>query len=211
MGMIQPNQGSNPPFSATLHTPLPQSQALPGLSQLYKDFSSLYTPMDRSITGLESISSIPQNFLYGNNSNIPLTTDYQYSYYGQNQERLMDLKSYAVKENMLIFGGAEASSSSDGSCSQTSHGKVVKQEEMGFVQGLVSTNRFEEYQKFILDYGNINGDNNGGPFLDQKPNGILGNSELQYDIEEVKQLISTSNGLLNDENKTQETGMYQYY
>ncbi|CAA2982799.1 Hypothetical predicted protein [Olea europaea subsp. europaea] len=124
----------------------------------------------------------------------------------------MDLKSYPVKENMLVFGGAEAScSSSDGSCSQISRGKTVKQE-LGCLQGLVSNNGFRENQKFILDYGHINGDNNGDPFLtftDQKSTGILGNSQLQYDIEEVKQMISIGNGLL-DENKTQEKRMYQY-
>ncbi|KAL2511216.1 transcription factor RAX2-like [Abeliophyllum distichum] len=209
MGMMHSNQGNTPPFSATPHT---QSQALPSLSQLYKDFSSFYTPMIKSLTGHESISH-PQNFLYNyNNNNIPPTINYQYSSYEQNQECLMDLKCYSVKENMLAFGCTEAScSSSDGSCNQISGGKIVKQEEMGCLQGLVPNNGFEENQKFILDYGNINGD----PFLtftDQKPNGILGNSsQLHYDIEEVKQLISIGNGLINDENKTQEKGMYQYY
>ncbi|PIN03557.1 hypothetical protein CDL12_23928 [Handroanthus impetiginosus] len=63
-------------------------------------------------------------------------------------------------------------------------------------------------------FGNmINGaDPMNSLFLDQKANGVMANSQLQYDLEEVKQLISTTgnNFLFNDENKTHERGMYYY-
>ncbi|KAI3461390.1 hypothetical protein Pfo_018053 [Paulownia fortunei] len=217
MGMIPSNQGKfSQPFSGTIQ---PQSQPLSSLSQLYSDYNSFYFQAAKSLTAVESISA-PQNFLSCNSDNFSLSTS-QYSYYQQNQEGLVDLQYYPVKDNnMLIFGGNEAScSSSDGSCSQISHGKDhVKQEEMGCLQGFTS-NGFEENQKFMLHYGNFHGDPLSA-FLDQKPNGILENSQLQCDLEEVKQLISTGNGsnnnncnsfMLNDENKTHERGMYYYY
>lgn len=107
--------------------------------------------------------------------------------------------------------GSEGStcSSSDGSCTQISYGREVKQEEMGF-QSYIS-NGLEENQKFMLNYGSnsIGGQN--------VANGYFGEIPLDYGIEDVKQLISNStncsNSLLNniDENKTQEKVTYFYY
>ncbi|KAI3450615.1 hypothetical protein Pfo_007280 [Paulownia fortunei] len=217
IGMMPSSQGKfPPPFSVALQTSVTQSQPLSSLSQLYNSF---YTQANKSLAAIESISA-PQNFLYCNSNNPPLFTS-QYSYYQPNQEgNLVDFQYYPVKDNMLMFGGNEAScSSSDGSCSQISYGKDhVKQEEMGCLQGFIS-NGLEENQKFMLHCGeNINGDH-GDPlssFLNQKPNAVLENSQLQYDLEEVKQMITIGNGcnninfLFNDENKTHERGMYYY-
>ncbi|CAA2973359.1 transcription factor RAX2-like [Olea europaea subsp. europaea] len=196
IGKLTPDyQGKMSSFSATL------SQSLPNLSQLYKDnLNSLYTPT-KSLSGFDS-SLLPQNFLYNNNNTPPFTN--QCSYYSQNQESLMDLKYYPVKDqNMLMFGGNEAScSSSDGSFSLISYRKDVKQEEMGCFQGFL----IEENKKFMLDYGKINSDDPLSTFSDdhEKENGIFGNSQLQYDLEEVKELISTGDGnnmfFLNYEN-----------
>ncbi|KAK4408479.1 Transcription factor [Sesamum angolense] len=151
------------------------------LLQLYRDYNSLCFQAAKSASAAESFSG-PQNFLHCNTS----------------------------------------CSSSDGSCSQISYGKeqVIKQEDqMGCLhQGF----NVEESQKFMLHYGQyVDGDHphhHGDPisvFLDQRANGVLG-SNSQY-LEEVKQLISTGNGsngnsfLFNDENKTDERGMYYYY
>ncbi|CAI9104985.1 OLC1v1003791C1 [Oldenlandia corymbosa var. corymbosa] len=144
---------------------------------------------------------------------------------------------------LMFGGTDQAScSSSDGSCSQISYGgKEIKQEMNGGLQGFYpsSTNGYDHHQqessqKFMLDYGNNNNNNNnlqfsswGGPHHHhqevQKPtsNGF-GNSnssntttsaQLQYDLEEVKQLISSNpNSLLfNDENKTHERAPPLYY
>ncbi|XP_022887849.1 transcription factor RAX2-like [Olea europaea var. sylvestris] len=176
-------QGKTSPFSPTLSQSVP-----PNLSSLYKDhFNSFYTST-KSLSGFES-SSPPQNFLYYNTA-IPSFTN-QYSYYLQNQDGLMDSQYYyPVKDqNMIMFNGNEVScSSSDGSCSQISYSKDVKQEEMGCFQG------------FMLDYGNIHGDYPLNTFSDdhQKGSGILGNCQLQYDLEEVKEIISTGHGCSNN-------------
>ena len=81
---------------------------------------------------------------------------------------------------------------------------------MGF-QSYIS-NGLEENQKFMLNYGSnsIGGQN--------VTNGYFGEIPLDYGIEDVKQLISSSSpncshSLLNniDENKTQEKVTYFYY
>ncbi|KAL0436389.1 UNVERIFIED_CONTAM: Transcription factor RAX2 [Sesamum radiatum] len=122
---------------------------------------------------------------------------------------------------------SHAATSSDGSCSQISYGGKdhVKQEEiMGGFQGFMISNGLDENHKFMLQCGKINqvdGDDHrhGDPLMssflddDQKANGVVKNSELEYDLEEVKQLISSSgssNFLFNDENKTHERGMYYF-
>ncbi|KAL6967169.1 hypothetical protein U1Q18_032971 [Sarracenia purpurea var. burkii] len=156
----------------------------------------------------------------------------------QTHESLFSFLQYyppAVKDSMLVFGGDQAScSSSDGSCSQTqiSHGREIKQEEMG-LQSYLQGNGFEENQRFLLDYGsNIRGEEEDLCTWthDQKPNGYFGNSTtspLEYEVEDVKKMISNStnnnnnnnnnNGgnsnsfFFNDENKTLERTMYCYY
>ncbi|XP_055831444.1 transcription factor RAX2-like isoform X2 [Solanum dulcamara] len=122
--------------------------------------------------------------------------------------------------NNINFSLDQAScSSSDGSCShQMSYPKEIKKErEIGNCNL-----SYDETQKFILDYGdNIIGAGNISQQYDQKPNHVyLGNNntqndQLQYDLEEVKQLIGNgsdcnNNLFYNDENKTDERGMYYY-
>ncbi|KAK4440697.1 Transcription factor [Sesamum alatum] len=193
---------------------------------------------------IEPNISAPQSFLYcnNNNNNFPFFTSSSQSscnyQVNQQDQGLVDLQcNYPVRENMLMFGGNENScSSSDGSCSQISYGGKdhVKQEEMGGFQGFMISNGLEENHKFMLHCGKINhvdhgdhhqqqqqhhGDAFMSSFLDddqQKPliNGVVKNSELEYDLEEVKQLISSAgsnNFLLNDENKTHhEREMYYF-
>ncbi|OIT37528.1 PREDICTED: transcription factor RAX2-like [Nicotiana attenuata] len=160
----------------------------------------------RSLTGgLEHISSAQPNL--NMNFNFQLGTN-QYSYFQPCQDQ------------SLMNPMQATCSSSDGSCNQMSYGKDIKQEEMGnFLQGQIPTT-FEETQKVTLDYGNNSGRGNDhqlGTWADQKSNGYQ-SSQFQYDIEEVKELISSSssgNGcnnssffFYNDENKTNERGMY---
>ncbi|KAL0418233.1 UNVERIFIED_CONTAM: Transcription factor [Sesamum radiatum] len=225
MGLNPSNLGKfSQPFSGSLQTqPQPLST---DLLQLYRDYSSLCFQAAKSASAAESFSG-PQNFLHCNSDNLSFLSTTQCSInYQQNIEGLVDLHYYDPGKdnvNMLVFGGNEAScSSSDGSCSQISYGKeqAIKQEDqMGCLhQGF----NVEESQKFMLHYGQyVDGDHphhHGDPisvFLDQRANGVLG-SNSQY-LEEVKQLISTGNGsngnsfLINDENKTDERGMYYYY
>ncbi|CDP07049.1 unnamed protein product [Coffea canephora] len=243
MGMIPLDPRKLPPFSNSLHTTSsPQSQAFSSLSQLYNDCSPYYSTSAKScLTGFESFPSVQPNLLFnGNNNNVnpmaTITTANHHSYLqGHNQEGLISpMQFYPGKDNMLIFGGTDQAScsSSDGSCSQISYGKEIKQEHMngGSLQGYNlsnSTNGYDhhhhqENQKFMVDYGNqisstTWGDGRGNDH-DQKPSVVLcGNgtstTQLQYDLEEVKQLISSSNMSLffNDENKTHESREAMYY
>ncbi|CAK9149461.1 unnamed protein product [Ilex paraguariensis] len=216
MAMAAPSNQRRPP--PPFQTPL---QTIPSLScpaQLYRECTSYYTytPTKSDLTGLEPTRSIPPN-LWNNNNNSSLETNYSFV---QAQESLVydPMNYYPVKEshNLLMFGGTEPScSSSDGSCSQISYGKEIKQEEIGGLQIYLS-NGFEENQKFMLDCGSNNGVGDLS-WTDQKPNDqYFGNTQSGYGLEEVKQLISSSNGcnyssfFFNGENKTQERAMYYY-
>ncbi|KAL0369616.1 UNVERIFIED_CONTAM: Transcription factor [Sesamum angustifolium] len=211
IGIIPSGQGKlSQAFPGNLQTPqtLHPQFPLSGLSQLYNSFYS-HAASNKSLAGpIEPISD-PQSFLYcnNNNNNFPFFTSSQSScnYQGNQEMGLVDLQcNYALKENMLMFGGNENScSSSDGSCSQISYGGKdhVKQEEIGGLQGFMISNGLDENHKFMLHCGKINqvdGDDHhhhhGDPLMISsfdKANGVVKNSELEYDLEEVK-LISSS-------------------
>ncbi|XP_052184738.1 transcription factor RAX2-like [Diospyros lotus] len=163
--------------------PPPQSQLpVPNCpSLIFTDSTSYYNP------------SKPLSYVLNNSYNPCLATNCSLL---QAQESLFS----------LMFGGDQGScSSSDGSCIQTNHGKEIRQEEMAALQSFMS-NGFEENQMFMIGYGNREWTG------DQKPNGYFGNSDttpLEYDLEEVKQLIcsgSPNDGcnsfFLDDESKT---------
>lgn len=201
-----------------------------------------------STTGLEPFSLDQPNMLLFNNLD---------------NFNPMQLYYPSGKDNMLMFGGTEAScsNSSDGSCSQISYGRDQIKQEPPAINGLQGYNIYDhhhhhhqENQKFVLDYGNDNG--GGGTWNKNNNNNHIkgiddekllqngagfssnGTSQLEYELEEVKQLIScssagnngfnssssSSSNLLNmmmmrssitDENKTNERGagssMYYYY
>ncbi|OMP02470.1 protein ODORANT1-like protein [Corchorus olitorius] len=135
-----------------------------------------------------------------------------------------------------MFGVSEPScSSSDGSCSQISYGaKEIKQEDNNF-QGFGSCydqdNNNNNTQKFMLsNYIGHNNNNNGGNgshhenvnqwSTHEKGNGYYGTDycSLEYDLEDVKRLISSNNNNNNfnfnfniDENKTQQEKVMYYY
>lgn len=221
MAMAPPSHRKPPSFPSSHQTlPLP-SQSFLSLNKL--DCTSYYTPAKSfsSFDSFEPISSnIPLHLL--NNNTCVATSSSQFQI--QENQLVSSMQYYPMKENFLTFGSEPSCSSSDGSCSQISYGREVKQEEMGF-QGYYS-NGFEENHKFMLSYGNSNSNCNGGENLNQwteKPNGYFGETPpSDYTLEDVKQLISCSsiNGCNNDniglfsdadENKMQEKIMYHCF
>ncbi|KAJ7981050.1 MYB transcription factor [Quillaja saponaria] len=220
--MLPPSQRKLPP-SQTSHdqAPLyPNSHSF--TSSLYKDCTSnYYSPETISFTDnySDTEASLATNF--------PTVI--------QNQEAglvcPMQMQYYPMKDNLLKFGSeASCSTSSDGSCSQITYGKEMKQDQnMGNLQNYIS-NGFGESLRFMLN--NYESSNFGGEtvkfnqWVDEKPNGFSWETKMDCDlVEEVKQLNSStstssnnySNGfncLFNsiDESKTQqEKVMYYYY
>ncbi|KAL3518428.1 hypothetical protein ACH5RR_021017 [Cinchona calisaya] len=236
MGMIPLDQRKLPLFSSNslTNSSSPQShQSFSSLSQLYRDCTTqpyYYTTSTKSsclLTGYDAhqslISSVIQpNMLY-NNINLTTTANHSYNLQGhvnQDQGLISPMQFYPGKDNMLVFGGADnqaSCSSSDGSCSQISYGnKEIKQEQMnGFCNFSNNMNGFshhQENQRFMLDhYGN---QMNTTTAAWGANNNAISTTQLQYDLEEVKQLMITSSNmglLLNDENKTHESRGAMYY
>ncbi|KAL6341806.1 hypothetical protein AAG906_038050 [Vitis piasezkii] len=200
MGMFSSSQRKLPPF------PSVQTPPSPSIS------SSYYIPPS-TFPGHELPIPFPSTHL--NNNTSPLTNISLL----QTQETFAGpAQYYPVKDNLFMFASEASCSSSDGSGSQISFGRDIKQEEMGNFQSYIPTG-FEENHKFMMGYGGSNGghDHNVNHWP-EKPNGCFGGSPLdQYNLdqEDVKQqLISCSNGCTSsffiDENKTQEKVMYYY-
>ncbi|XVF46258.1 hypothetical protein PTKIN_Ptkin03bG0013400 [Pterospermum kingtungense] len=212
-----------PPFpSSSYHsTPPVSSQTLS--SSLYKDCTAYYTPT-RSFTAFEyPMSSVIHSDNLLNNDNMTTTTT---TTTFQAPESLMStstthMQYYPVKENFLMFGSEPSCSSSDGSCSQISYGREIKKEDMSCFQGFGGTGYEDTPNKFMLNYyGTTN--NNGAGTESVNPSGYYGDDHqcpLDYDLEDVKRLISSSssnnccnnNNFFIDESKTQEKVMYYYY
>lgn len=176
------SQGTPPPLT-------PSSSSLP--SHYYKDCTSFYIPSTRPFLGLEPMSSTTSNLF------SPLAPN---SSIFNPQESLVNTHMqihHQVKENNFDVFGNEASCSS----SYGRHGREIKQE-VPLLDGFQSyhnnlQNGFEDQsQKYMhLGYGSCN--NNGGG--DQNVNntsGLLGQLQtpLEYDLENVRQLINSSNG-----------------
>ncbi|TKY48569.1 Transcription factor RAX3 [Spatholobus suberectus] len=211
---IAPYQSSpqNPPSSFPSHS-LPSS--------IYRDYSNnshyCIPAPTVSFTCLEPISVPSSN--YTNTSTSCTTTSTSLPFY-QNQEPLVSvspMQYFPITDSpMLVFGSETSCSSSDGSCSQVSLGREIKQEEMGFQNFMFGD---QHMNKFMLGQGNINHDG-GEEYVNQwaeKPNGCFFQTQtaLDYDLEVIKQLISSNNsnnGYFSiDENKTEEKGVYYNY
>ncbi|KAK9279031.1 hypothetical protein L1049_012706 [Liquidambar formosana] len=224
MGMVASSH-RKPHQTPLIPSPLHQTPSVPSpsLPSLYKDCTSYYTPT-KCFPGLEPIPV--SSYLLNNNATTCLATNS----FLENQESLVGPMQYyhPVKDNhsnnnnILMFGNeASCCSSSDGSgTTQISYGREIKQElDMNFHSYI--SNGFEENQKFMLGYSSNNGaENVNNGWTDEKTNGCFGAGDpppLEYDVEEVKQLISSTNNatgcdsFFNDENKTQEKVMYYYY
>ncbi|KAJ8768643.1 hypothetical protein K2173_023547 [Erythroxylum novogranatense] len=201
------------PFPSSLQTPPLPSHSL---SSLFKDLASsycYYSP-SKSFTRFETISPVQSNIL-SNNTGLTSSSSLLLS-----QESLVSpVQCYRqMKDNFLSFGSeASCSSNSDGSCSQISYGREIKQEDMG-LQSYIS-NGYEENQKFMISYGN-NGVETLNQWEGEKANGYFEETPLDDELEAVKQLISSSSGIANnacnnfltEENKTEaQKVMYSYY
>ncbi|XWS71866.1 hypothetical protein CRYUN_Cryun03dG0174600 [Craigia yunnanensis] len=206
MAMTSQSQRKPPPFPSSHYTPPVSSQFL---SSLYKD-CTYYTPT-RSFAAFEPMSSVQSDLL--NNDNTTLATNS--SLIHTPESLVSHMLYYPVKEKFFMFGSEPSCSSSDGSCSQISYGREIKQEDMSF-QGFGGSNGYEDNHKFMLNYGTNNGGENVSQWT-EKPSGYYEECPLDYDLEDVKRLINaSSNNCCNDNNfidesKTQEKVMYYHY
>nr|QCH41123.1 MYB transcription factor 11 [Dimocarpus longan] len=231
MALAPPPQRKPPPFPSSHHQttnlPFPSQSSLFSLN---KDCTSSYYTPAKSFTCFDSFdqpisSNLSTSHLLNNNNNTQFQT--------QEGQLVSSMQFYnPMKENFLMFGSDQTScSSSDGSCSQISYGKEIKQEDQvgGFQGGgyNYSPNGFEEDHKlFMLNYGCTNNSNSttatttittGGENLNiwtEKTNGLFGETPPPIShystttststLEDVKQLISSSSvhGYNDDNNNT---------
>ena len=116
--------------------------------------------------------------------------------------------------SMLVFGSETSCSSSDGSCSQVSLGREIKQQDIGFQNFM-----FRDHQNMNKFMMNINHDG-GQEYVNQwtrNRNGYIFHTEqttLDYDLQVIRNLIcrnsrgNSNNAYLTvDENKTEEKGV----
>ncbi|KAE8711417.1 Transcription factor RAX1 [Hibiscus syriacus] len=177
-----------------------QSQRkLPTFSSYHQTLPTSYYNPTRSFAGFDPLSSV-QSEILNNNNNAFLGTNPCFNHTTSTPESLVS--SYPVKEKLIMFGSEPSCSSSDGSCSQISYGREMKQEDMSNFQGLCASDGYEDNHKFMLSCG------------------VNGGTPLDYDLEDVKRLINyngdnnccnNNNHVLIDENKTQEKVMDYYY
>lgn len=215
MGVMNPI-AQRKPQQAALFSSLLQATSLPSspstlLSSSSSSFTcsnnSYYSNLTRSLTDPISFSSSPMS-----------TSSFATASMLHPQETFVGpMKNDQVKDSLIMFGGEASCSSSDGSCNnQMSHvkeeyeysgGTNNNNEQMGLQNYLY--NRVEDDQKLMVSSGAAaHGVLNGWI---EKQNGLWpGDNPLDYGLEEIKQLISTSscNSFLFDENKTGEKVMY---
>ncbi|KAG6629482.1 transcription factor RAX1-like [Carya illinoinensis] len=189
MGINPPaHERKLPTFASSPGIPPFQSQPLS--SSLYEECSSYYSQTTKSFSGLEAIS-FPSNYLSSSSS---LATNP--SIFQTHESWVGSQPYYPVTENVLTLGSEGSRSSDDGSSTQISYGRDnIKQEGMAF-QSYISTG-LEENPKSMLNY-----DSNRGENLKQwaeKANAYFdfGEIPLHYALDEVKQLIRSSNSGFN--------------
>ncbi|RDX75519.1 Transcription factor MYB36 [Mucuna pruriens] len=211
MGLLPASHQRIAPYQSCPQNPPPSFPSHSLSSSIYRDYcnnSHYYTiPAPTvSFTCLEPISVPSSNY-------TSTTTSTSLPFY-QNQEPLVSVSPmqyhYPITDSpMLVFGSEASCSSSDGSCSQVSLGREIKQEEMGFQNFM-----FGDHSKFLLNHDGGEEYVNGSFFQTQ--------TALDYDLEVIKQLINSNsrnnssnnnnNGYLSvDENKTEEKGVYYNY
>ncbi|KAK2643439.1 hypothetical protein Ddye_025202 [Dipteronia dyeriana] len=228
------SQRKPPPFPSSPQSLqyLPSHHQSSNLFSLNKDYCTsnyYYTPTKSFTSCLDSISTISHTLLNNNNSTcLASTTNTTNSTLEfQIQEGLLQQFYNPMKENLLMFGSDQTScSSSDGSCSQISYGKEIKQEDhqmVGFQVGGYNNNFSngleENNHKFMLNYGNnctsttsVGGDQqnmnttNWSTTDQKKTSGFLGetppppppsSSPYSSTLEDVKQLIISSSSVNN--------------
>lgn len=131
-------------------------------------------------------------------------------------------QNYQIKDNLLMFGSEASCSSSDGSSNNLiNHGNGEREYEYGgnygevqmggLQQSFLYNGNIDGNQRFMISNGDGDGDVNGNWI--QKQNGMWSDPPLDFGLEEIKQLISTSNcnNFLFDENKTDQEKQMMYY
>ncbi|KAF7805635.1 transcription factor RAX2-like [Senna tora] len=143
------------------------------------------------------------------------------------KKKLMDA---SLMTNMQYYynmfaSEASCSTSSDGSCGpaqnqisiSSSSSRDMKQQEMGFHhQNYVGPNNGGLELEFCNVPGSAGCENmmnyNQNWTAAEKGSGYFGQTPIMdYGIEEIKQLISSNNGMFNNEEKREEKGMMYYY
>ncbi|KAL6970645.1 hypothetical protein U1Q18_030339 [Sarracenia purpurea var. burkii] len=221
---MAPNSRKPKPYPPPLQNPQSQlpSLPIPILSPLPKDCNSYCIPTYQSLTGLDDDDD--QSALLNNCNNpssMAINFDDQHHHLLQSQESLL----FSTPLQILMFGGDQASccssSRSDGSCSQISHGKEIKQEEMVVLQSYNNISNgfgFEDNnQKLMMDQFGNNGSDHHNPSSwtdDQKTTEYFGdtnnnnnyyynynnndnnnnNPPLEYDLEDVISTDTNNNG-----------------
>ncbi|KAF3441819.1 hypothetical protein FNV43_RR15734 [Rhamnella rubrinervis] len=204
MGMIPPSQKKLPHYPTSISSLLQPSSNSSSPSSYGRSSTSSFEPISFSQSLMSSSCS----------SNILQT---QESFMGQMQHHRQ-----ANKDNLLIFGGTttEAScSSSDGSCNN----HMISQQGREIDHSDYFCNRVEENQKIMISSQGyyVNGVTSTGTNQKQNGSGILwgegGVAPLEYGLEEIKQLISSSGTIASsssnfmfDENKTEESSVMYY-
>ncbi|XP_075478802.1 transcription factor RAX1-like [Primulina tabacum] len=178
---IVPSKSS--PFSGTLQALIPQSPSLRNLSELFRDCTSIYTTeVSKSLPNTVPIPDPPNNY----STNIPLSSTSQYYSFNINQQSqggLVDFQCSSSEKSFINF-----SNSAKDNFQQLQH------------PGFVSNAGFGEDQNpsFMLQYDQDQMISTLISDLDQKGSGVLENSGLYNDFEEVKP-VTSSNFLLNDD------------
>ncbi|QCE09376.1 transcription factor RAX2-like [Vigna unguiculata] len=219
MGLLPASHQRIAPYqhSSSQNPPSPFSSQ----TSIYRDYCNnspyyIPAPTSSSFPCLQQIS-VPSSNYTNTTSSLP---------FYQNQDPTVGVSPMqyypTTDSSMLVFGSETSCSSSDGSCSQVSLGREIKQEEMGF-QNLMFGDQHMQMNKLMLSQGNMNHDG-GEEYVKhwtEKPNGCVFQTQetaLDYDLEVIKQLISSNSSSNNsnngyfsiDENKT-EKGVYYNY
>ncbi|KAB1223531.1 Transcription factor RAX3 [Morella rubra] len=212
MGIFPPSQRKTHQLNlSTVLQASPSSSTATSAS--YKGSNSVYYTPTSSFTGLEPISFTSSLLSSNYSTNAAPFLQSQESFVGPP-------KSYNLKDNLLIFGSEASCSSSDGSSNNhISHSKErdyeygggagAPAETYGEVQmGLHNCfyNGVDGSQRFSTSNGSDHG--NG---LIERQNAMWGGSTLDYGLEEIKQLISSTgdgSSFLFDEHKTEERLSY---
>ncbi|XP_073138242.1 uncharacterized protein [Henckelia pumila] len=194
MGIV-PSKSS--PFSGTLPALIPQSQSLRNLSHLLRDYTSIYTTHQvcKSLTNSSTAPiPAPQNSY---NTDIPFSSSSHDQYYYS-----FDMNQQSQGGNLVDF---QCTTSSEKSCIQEQMGCLPYPGFISNIAGFVE----DQNPSFMLQYDQDQAMGALMSDLDQKGSGILGNSGVYNDLEEVK-AVASSNFLLNGDIHGRGGSMYYY-
>ncbi|XP_068342288.1 transcription factor RAX2-like [Pyrus communis] len=195
------------------------SQRLKSHSSSYQgsNTSTSYYTQTRSFTNTLDPISFSQSLMSSTSTNAAAASALQVpqeSFVG----RHMHQQHYQVKDNILMFGGEASCCSSDGSYSN--HQIREREYEYGGAYGGGgggSTNGEVKLHMGLKNYNCFTGFGGEQKIMENNSSGNSGmwedQARLDYGLEEIKQLISSTgscNNFLFDENKTQEKVMMYY-